>query len=347
MRRGKNEQAEYESGAECAPYGNLRYAAGLGLGLILALGCYVGLVSTLSGDAETYTTVHVATWYQRKSEAMERTPAPRVVFVGGSNVLYGVDAEAFQRLTGNRAVNAGTHAALHTAYFFDWVKRHAQTGDLVVLCLEYHSFNAGEPTSIFANFLVNRDLHAALRLPLRVGAYAVLALDWDQFAHELRRNATPSWRKGIDRAVKENVAETIGPQGDYRGHFRNRRGPREAALIDKALPEGLLSGPMVLDEGILADLRDLKAWCDERGVGLVAVAPSTLDFPAYHTDQSIAGQSLYALAYQATGIPLLEQPSSEIRPRDDFYDTVYHLTFEGMQAHTERLARLLRDFLPR
>lgn len=325
----------------------LRYVLGICSGIAFALSGYIGMLMLLSGRGETYTTVHVSDWYLRKAEALSRTPSPRVIFLGGSNVLYGVDAETFQRITGARAVNAGTHAALHTAYFFDWIRRYAQHDDLVVLCLEYHSFSSGEPTSIFANFLVNRDLPSVSRLPLKVGAYALLALDWDQFVLELRRNRVPSWKQGIESSVKEIVARTIGSQGDYRGHFGNQRGPREQGLIDKARPEALLSGTMALDSSIIADLGSLKRWCDDHDVVLVAVPPATLDFPDYHTNQSGAGQALYREAYRLAGIPLLEEPSAEIRPRDEFYDTVYHLTYEGMQAHTERLARLLLDYLPR
>lgn len=326
---------------------SLRYGLGLCCGIGLALAGYLGALALLSGRTETYTTVHVGEWYLRKAEALSRTPSPRVVFLGGSNVLYGIDAESFQRTTGVRAVNAGTHAALHPNYFFEWVRRHARAGDLVVLSLEHHSFHSGEPTSIFANFLANRDLAAAWRLPQEVGGHALLAIDWDQLLLEAWRNATPSWKDGIAAGVKEMVAATVGPSGDYRGHSMRNQGAREKGLMAAVKPDEALAAPIPVDPVIVEGLRTLKRWCDRQGIRLVAVSPATLDFPAYHTETARVAQALYAETYRSIGIPLLEDASAEIRPRDEFFDSIYHLTYEAMQTHTERLARLLQPYLPR
>src|SRR4051794_11320917 len=62
---------------------------------------------------------------------------PRLVLVGGSGTLYGIDAELIERKTGVPTVNFGTHAGLGLRYLLTRARRELRPGDRVLLAPEY------------------------------------------------------------------------------------------------------------------------------------------------------------------------------------------------------------------
>src|SRR4051812_36376231 len=86
----------------------------------------------------------VAGVYARKTVAAARSAEraaaqhkPRVVILGGSGALFGVDAELMERKLGVPCVNLAVHAGLGTRYLLARARRDLRPGDVVVLTPEY------------------------------------------------------------------------------------------------------------------------------------------------------------------------------------------------------------------
>lgn len=63
-----------------------------------------------------------------------------VIFVGGSSVLFGVNAREFSRLSGRKAVNVGLQAMKSYNIYFETLDKYIGSGDTVVLGLEYEAY---------------------------------------------------------------------------------------------------------------------------------------------------------------------------------------------------------------
>ena len=62
-----------------------------------------------------------------------RTPSPRIIFAGGSSVIYAIDAKAIERDLGIRVINMAMHAKIGSdANYFDYLLPQIREGDLVI-----------------------------------------------------------------------------------------------------------------------------------------------------------------------------------------------------------------------
>src|SRR5438132_3489886 len=66
--------------------------------------------------------------------------SPRIVFVGGSNVAFGVDSSEVRRRLGYHPVNMGLHIELGLNFMLKEAKSLLRAADVVVLSPEYELF---------------------------------------------------------------------------------------------------------------------------------------------------------------------------------------------------------------
>jgi hypothetical protein len=69
-------------------------------------------------------------------------PSPKIIFIGGSSTLFGIDAAEVQKSLKIPALNFGLHAGLRLEYLLMNARDAAKPGDIVVLSLEpvYYDF---------------------------------------------------------------------------------------------------------------------------------------------------------------------------------------------------------------
>lgn len=81
-------------------------------------------------------------WMTQKNEAVKnlRKKNSRIVFVSGSNALFGVNAKMIEEKTGIPTLNYASHAGLSTYFFYD-AKRILKPNDIVFLPLEYDYYD--------------------------------------------------------------------------------------------------------------------------------------------------------------------------------------------------------------
>jgi len=324
----------------------VRYGVGIIGGFATSVVLYAALLATLMGKSPTYTTVHIRKWLEIKDAAAESTPSPRLIVIGGSNVLYGISAKVLTQQTELPAINGGTHGSLHYRYYFDWIEHHARRGDIVILSLEHAHFTTTAPTAIMVNYLLNADPEAIARMPLGMTWQGAMGANLQELIFEAQRNRVPSWRKGIQKHVDDTVRETVAANGDYMHHTAESRSPEQWQIVSGLQPlPHLLHDPVISGE-IARALSALKAWCDTHGVTLLATEPATIDFPEYANESSRSAQKKFESVYERADVPLLQTTREVLMPREDFYDSIYHLTEESMRERTLKLVEKLRPWLP-
>lgn len=76
-----------------------------------------------------------------KLNTLKTTHGGRTIFVGGSSVLTGVNAEHYEKISGEQSINMGLHAADIYDVYLSVIEPYIHQGDKVVLALEYYPYN--------------------------------------------------------------------------------------------------------------------------------------------------------------------------------------------------------------
>src|SRR6266540_537686 len=72
-----------------------------------------------------------------KVSLLKKAPSPKIIFIGGSNLAFGVDSRLIAQALDMSVVNMGLHTGLGLNLLFNIVSKNAKENDVVVLCPEY------------------------------------------------------------------------------------------------------------------------------------------------------------------------------------------------------------------
>jgi hypothetical protein len=78
--------------------------------------------------------------YNTKCDLLKNTPSPRIIFVGGSNLAFGLDSKRISDSLHINIVNYGLHAGVGLKYMIDDIETFVKDGDIVVIAPEYSHF---------------------------------------------------------------------------------------------------------------------------------------------------------------------------------------------------------------
>ncbi|MEK6702228.1 MAG: hypothetical protein AABZ53_08190, partial [Planctomycetota bacterium] len=244
--------------------------------------------------------------------------APRILFVGGSNLAFGLDSLTIERATGIPTVNLGLHAALGMEFMLCEARGVVRAGDTVVLSLEYEHFFGDITGDLLADVVRYRpelvgDL--SLRLDKRLMDRAHIYLG--------RRMAAGYERVRYDRNPRSEVPysrDGFNERGDLIAHRGLEQRP--AALTAR------LSGHLAVIPPIDAHeprrlLRQFVEYCDKRGVRVYYTFPPVSE---ENTRLFERESSAVVAVLRESGMPaLLDTPQEVALPTACFFDTSYHL----------------------
>lgn len=101
-------------------------------------------------------------------------PSPRIIFLGGSTVLFGIDAKVIEASTGISTLNMGTHAGLRLDRALNIGEDASRPGDVLVLALERRFYGCNQqdwtPWQIRNVLAWDRDYFDAMPLRERIWA---------------------------------------------------------------------------------------------------------------------------------------------------------------------------------
>lgn len=82
-----------------------------------------------------------------KDSLLENTQSPRIIFVGGSNLSFGLNSQMIKDSLKMNPINTGIHAGIGLQYMIENTLRYVKKGDIIMLIPEYEHFyldyNAG------------------------------------------------------------------------------------------------------------------------------------------------------------------------------------------------------------
>jgi hypothetical protein len=269
-----------------------------------------------------------------KIDRLESENRPRILFVGGSSVAFGVDSEEFTSST-RQPVNLGLSASLGLDFCANLVEAHVRQGDLVVLMPEHsHLLGKMDPHPIQQRSL--------LRQCPRGARY--LADPWPGPKTFLDQRALPElgcWVQAGIRRLPRNLHDAFAtPKGrvysrasfNQNGDMIAHHGKPSTGKPNRSPLE--INDPEILHESIQRLNRCID-YCYSKGASVVyAYPPMTAPQYAASLDELL---EIIAALHSELNCPIVTSPEAAVFELDAFFDSAGHLGDVGKAEHTKNL----------
>lgn len=349
--------------------GARRRLVSMGVAALATLACYVGLIFYQLGVEPG------AGWWLRdivllrNSLYADRIAAlPRdqskVLIVGGSSSLFGIDSTILEKFGGRPAFNFGLHAGLDIDLPLSVARDFVHPGDLVVLPLEFEYYSQDAPNELSAPSLMAYFYQFADRMPVlsllqilfsapskRVLELAIMRMYSQLQGHDDIGRSPDLAALLADWQEKRSIPlpASYGPQ-DYDYTTINRNGDRELRLETPQQKLDWLFGQSTTEPSEIYgySLAHIKRWQDiitRRGAKLFLTWPVILedDHGTIFKDKYWSNYKLLADSLARNGIPIHCDPINSIVPLQYRFDTIYHVNIKGQIIYSHEFGECLKN----
>ncbi len=279
------------------------------------------------------TTVHL------KHERLATAPPPRVIFVGGSNVLYGIDGETARGMLRREPVNMGMIAGLRLNYMLNEVEPNVREGDLVVLALEFRQvlrpFEGQRAATVLAQVLEQRPQN-------------IRYLEWGHVKELLDNGILPQLGFAVQQASKRLSRQArFRPISAPRGFGMNAYGDltehrdqpmRPHVLAERPVPRQI---DVAVIQPSIARINAFAARCRQRGATVVFTWCPIPDVHYERLKRPI--DKIEQALRQGLEVPVIGTPADFMFPKEWFFDSAFHLG--SSVAIIERTRRICEGVL--
>lgn len=270
--------------------------------------------------------------YLDKQRLLEVTPSPRLVLVGGSNILTSVDSSLLSKELGIPVINAGLTAGMGLGFMLESIKPYIRPNDLVVAVPEYENFFG---TTYYGTETLPAVLSAFPDELRHIRSFRQRLYLLKNIQPLLLRRMLYSLR-GTGQKEPVNAAD-VDSFGDMLGknRFAQETVPFEQEFL---FPIG----------GFLPDavkgLVEFDALAKKRRARLLCGFPY---IPAELFAREHARIESVERALRGSGLAVIGSPQDSAQNIVYFYDSVYHLNAFGREARTRHLLRDIKNRISR
>lgn len=266
-------------------------------------------------------------WMVQKRQAAEKLSnrGPKIVFVSGSNTLFGVSAEKIEKETGIPTLNYASHAGL-SSYIFYSAKKVLKKGDIVFLPLEYcFYFDKAEinelPTTL-VEYTIAYDNEYYRQLPVRsklkVLAYLVRLDSLTALGKTINRKYTLSNRG--------DIIDAIGTDKDYAKNAQF--GEVKVEKLSKNYKKW--------------ELYKFLEWCKLKDIKVYAFAPNLYHQRIMTKDEQKAAEEVRKF-YDLVGVEFIGTFEDGFFNLKDICNTFYHLNQQGQSKRSNYFIKKIKE----
>ena len=310
--------------------------------LITALALNLALVNAQLG-VPTRSTGWAYGINHKKLQRAASIQKPKLLLVGGSATLFGVQAELIEQTLNYPTVNMGTHAGLGVDYMLHLAKQAAKPGDTVLLAFEYNTYSFGvvRRDGIFVDYILSRDAEYFRSLPFTAQFEISMMTTWPRLRRGLKNRFKPEKPTPLTPIYHPSHLNMYGDQLNNEATNRPAHTPSRYGL------DGVLAFDLLQSMPALETITEFVSWARANQVRVFATYPNIMENPAYRTGRAKRALRRIQDAYAELQVPIIGSFEESLRPPSAFLDTYYHLTREGARERTERLIPHLRQALGR
>jgi hypothetical protein len=257
-----------------------------------------------------------------KEALLATAPSPRVIFVGGSNVAFGVDSQTIAANLARNPVNMGLHAGLGLEFMLREVESGIRKDDLIVMSLEYNHFAGLDGDVNLWNFCASQSSGKKylglthLKTLLDTGLNLVTMKAQSLTTARAKQGESLYRRSGFSACGDMLAHRTMKSQG--------------------VVPMWLTGLNTQSLNTTCQRLEQFRQLCADRGATVMLAFPS---IPQSSYDRNAADIGRIDRAVRTkTHLIIVDRPEDAILPPDAFYDSYYHLAAKGLQLRADHLS---------
>ncbi|MCB8566679.1 hypothetical protein [Fusobacterium ulcerans] len=259
--------------------------------------------------------------YLDKIKLIEKVENKRIIFIGGSNLAFGLDSSMIEKeFLGYKIINMGLHGGIGIKYLLEDCKKYLKKGDVLVIVPEYENFyNNGSGTSALWYILSLKKnlenigiINFTRSLPYLLTATKEILMTNEN--KEYGQNFSYD-RRGFNR------------NGDYTEHWKYKG--KEKIKVD-ILPNSKITNSTInyLEKFIeQSRKREIK----------IILLPPVFQKSSYKINEEKIKEISNSLITKFEVEP-------EVFSYDDnlFFDTAYHLNRQGVDLRTKEIIKILK-----
>ena len=279
-------------------------------------------------------------WLQIKDTYAQSINSPKLVFISGSNTLFGVDTERLEHELSIPTVNYGVNAGL-LFYNLHRALPHLHSGDTVILPLEYsfYTYKCIPVETGYAQYITGYDISTFKALPLSIKISIISQL---------------TTRELLKAAYHQLKPPPVDNNNGYDSKYLNANGDMTNNLVAKKTSANVLKGKLndtvFKNAPVTADaqeeLTSFIDYCHTNNITVYAAWPNCLWKEKEFTGKDLDGIHAIEKFYHDHNVEILGNYTDCLYDAELFYDSEYHLNEEGKRIHTDYLINLLKDKLP-
>jgi hypothetical protein len=252
-----------------------------------------------------------------KDSLLVNTPAPRIIFVGGSNIAFGINGFMIKDSLQLNTINTGISAAIGLQYYFKHVLPFIREDDIVLLIPEYH------------HFVRNYDdgSHELLRMAMDVNRDNFRLFSMMQIVNLLPYMPAYSFSK----LNFNSYHSTIESGSQYQLDAFDRFGGVKDSLMTKKqefLPFEVSGN---FNKRVIAEIKKFEEAVKNKNAVLY------LSYPAYQDESFKKWAAIIKkiqTEFESNSFQIMGTPERYIMPDSMLFDTPYHCNRKGINYIT-------------
>ncbi len=274
-----------------------------------------------------------------KQARLQDTASPKLVFLGGSNLSFGVDSPGLEERLGYPVVNMGLGMNMGLRFMLDSVQPHLHSGDVAIVSPEYQMFFGlyNGDDELFEVLDAFPEGYRFIRSPAQI--YRLVERSPTHLKRKFNRmmNALFGRKSSTDCLYCRSA---FNEYGDLDLHLDKERSDISQMPLLREQERGVPVDPQAI-----AGVNDFYRTAAAKGVRVFFMYPPVPE-PMYQEDREQV-EDLHARLSEELEAPILGPPASHTYPIEYFFDWVYHLTGEGRDIRTADFVARLGPILDR
>lgn len=261
----------------------------------------------------------------KKDKLLENVESPRIIFVGGSGLCFGLNSQMVKDSLGMNPINTAVTAGLGLIYMLDATERYIRSGDIVVVAPEYAYF--------FGSFAYGNE--SLLRTVMDVSRSDLSLLRIEHWVYLTRYLPRYSFSK-----LKPSEYYRLTGAGIYGVDSFNEYGDVDYHWgLPKREFEPFKPDPAPFNYSAIDELCDFEKIIKEKGAVLFVTFPGYQDISYENRKERIVRVEK---ELKNKGFKLLGTPERYKMPSSFMFNTPYHLTKQGVDYRTKLLIEDLK-----
>lgn len=268
--------------------------------------------------------------YEVKEQYARSINGQKIVFVSGSNSLFGINSKMLEEQWGIPVVNYGVHAGLGMPYILYKSQSILQEGDIAILPFEYPFYIMDDmPSEANCDHILSRDPKYFYSLSKLNQLKVIFSIGFKRLLSGFKFYIYP-----IEKIKGFNGTQNINLNGDQMNiDYEDRREKDlDSIKADKIKTTDLSSE-------FIENLNTYISWAKKKKITLIFMPPTHMYFNIYDSNEYKIFLNNIKDYYKNRNVLYIGTPKEYMYEKQYYFNTSYHLNNIGVEKRTKQLIK--------